>query len=147
MKSAYKVFLAGLCSLFLVACGGGGSISDDGSGTTPTPSVITVTMGISNTNISALAPATVTAKVVDSKAGALAGELVTFSLSNTNIGSFDPSTATALTNSEGLATIILNTATIAGAGTVTAKIDTGESGKIGFVMKGDGGEAGGGAQV
>lgn len=147
MKSAYKVFLAGLCSLFLVACGGGGSISDDGSGTTPTPSVITVTMGISNTNISALAPANVTAKVVDSKAGALAGELVTFSLSNTNIGSFDPSTATALTNSEGLATIILNTATIAGAGTVTAKIDTGESGKIGFVMKGDGGEAGGGAQV
>ncbi|MFB2733375.1 hypothetical protein [Shewanella mangrovisoli] len=147
MKSAYKVFLAGLCSLFLVACGGGGNISDDGTGTTPTPSVITVTMGISNTDISALAPATVTAKVVDSKVGALAGELVTFSLSNSNIGSFDPSTATALTNSEGIATIILNTATIAGAGTVTAQIDTGESGKIGFVMKGDGGEAGGGAQV
>ncbi len=38
MKSAYKVFLAGLCSLLLLACGGGGSISDDGSGTPPTPS-------------------------------------------------------------------------------------------------------------
>ncbi|UXM81073.1 hypothetical protein N7V09_14640 [Shewanella seohaensis] len=88
MKSAYKVFLAGICSLFLVACGGGGNISDDGTGTTPTPSVITVTMGISNTNISANAPATVTAKVVDSKVGALAGELVTFSLSNSNMGSF-----------------------------------------------------------
>lgn len=147
MKSAYKVFLAGLCSLLLLACGGGGSISDDGSGTPPTPSVVTVTLSITNTDISALAPATVSAKVVDSKLGSLAGELVTFTLSNSNIGSFDPSTATALTNTEGVATIILNTATIAGAGTVTGKVDTGESGKIGFVMKGDGGEAGGGAQV
>ncbi|PIW62826.1 hypothetical protein [Shewanella sp. CG12_big_fil_rev_8_21_14_0_65_47_15] len=147
MKSAYKVFLAGLCSLFLVACGGGGSITDDGSGTTPPPSVVTVTLSISNTDISALAPATVSAKVVDSKLGALVGELVTFSLSNASIGSFDPSAATALTNSDGIATIILNTATIAGAGTVTGTVDTGESGKIGFVMKGDGGEAGGGAQV
>ncbi|MCL1089298.1 hypothetical protein L2744_06665 [Shewanella profunda] len=147
MKSAYKVFLVGLCSLFLVACGGGGSISDDGGGSTPTPGVVTVTLSISNADISALAPAEVSAKVVDSKLGALAGELVTFTLSNSNIGSFDPSAATALTNSEGVATIILNTATIAGAGTVTGKVDTGESGKIGFVMKGDGGEAGGGAQV
>ncbi|MCS6119885.1 hypothetical protein G3444_13415 [Shewanella baltica] len=146
MKSAYKVFLAGLCSFFLIACGGGGSISDDG-GTTPTPGVVTVTLSLSNADISALAPAIVSAKVIDSKLGALAGELVTFTLSNVNIGSFDPSAATALTNNEGVATIILNTATIAGAGTVTGKVDTGESGKIGFVMKGDGGEAGGGAQV
>lgn len=143
MKSAYKVFLAGLCSLFLVACGGGGNITDDGSGTT----TITVTMGISNTNISAETPATVTAKVVDSKVGALAGELVTFSLNNSEMGSFFPAVATALTDSKGVATIILNTATIAGAGTVTGTIDSGESGKIGFVMAGDGGEAGGGAQV
>lgn len=143
MKSAYKVFLAGLCSLFLVACGGGGSIGEDDSGTTP----ITVTMGISNTNISAETPATVTAKVIDSKVGALEGELVTFSLNNSEMGSFFPAVATALTDSKGVATIILNTATIAGAGTVTGTIDSGESGKIGFVMAGDGGEAGGGAQV
>ncbi|MGI2064801.1 hypothetical protein [Shewanella sp. MF08487] len=147
MKSAYKVFLAGMCSLFLFACGGGGSISDDGTGNEPKPSVVTVTLSISNTDISALAPALVSAKVVNSKSGVLVGELITFTLSNSNIGSFDPSTATALTNSEGVATITLNTATIAGAGTVTGTIDTGESGKIGFVMKGDGGEAGGGAQV
>lgn len=144
MKSAYKVFLVGLYSFFLAACGGGGNISDDG--TSPT-SVITVTIGISNTNISAESPATVMAKVVDSKMGALAGELVTFSLNNSNMGSFFPATATALTNNDGIATIILNTATIAGAGTVTGKIDSGESGKIGFVMTGDGSDAGGGAQV
>lgn len=147
MKSAYKVFLAGMCSLFLFACGGGGSISDDGSGTPPTPSVVTVTMGISNIDISAIAPAEVTAKVVDSKLGPLAGILVTFSLSDSNIGSFNPSIGTALTDVNGVASITLVTATIAGAGTVSAKIDSGESGKIGFNMKGDGGVAGGGAQV
>nr|WP_320126144.1 hypothetical protein [uncultured Shewanella sp.] len=146
MKSAYKVFLAGLCSLFLIACGGGGSISDDG-GTTPTPGVVTVTMGISNIDISAIAPAEVTAKVVDSKLGPLAGILVTFSLNDSNIGSFTPSIGTALTDVNGVASITLVTATIAGAGTVSAKLDSGESGKIGFNMKGDGGVAGGGAQV
>ncbi|MCU8003942.1 MULTISPECIES: hypothetical protein [unclassified Shewanella] len=147
MKSAYKVFLAGLCSLLLSACGGGGSISDDGGGTTPKPSVVTVTMGISNTEISAIAPAEVTAKVVDSKLGPLAGILVTFSLNDSNIGSFSPSIGTDLTGVDGVARMQLVTATIAGAGTVTAKVDSGESGKIGFKMKGDGGVAGGGAQV
>ena len=111
MKSAYKVFLAGLCSLLLLACGGGGSISDDGSGTPPTPSVVTVTMGISNIDISAIAPAAVTAKVVDSKLGPLAGILVTFSLSDSNIGSFNPSIGTALTDVNGVASITLVTAT------------------------------------
>ncbi|MCU8052658.1 hypothetical protein L5M91_13055 [Shewanella sp. SM43] len=147
MKSAYKVFLAGLCSLLLSACGGGGGISDDGGGTTPKPSVVTVTMGISNTEISAIAPAEVTAKVVDSKLGPLAGILVTFSLNDSNIGSFSPSIGTDLTGVDGVARMQLVTATIAGAGTVTAKVDSGESGKIGFKMKGDGGVAGGGAQV
>ncbi|QYJ80204.1 Ig-like domain-containing protein [Shewanella acanthi] len=147
MKSAYKVFLAGLFSLFLVACGGGGNITDDGSGNSTDTGVISVTLSISNTDIAAASPATVTAKVTDSLVGPLAGELVTFSLSNSAMGSFTPAAATALTNSDGEATIILNTATIAGAGTVTATIDSGESGKIGFVMKGDGGAATGGAQV
>lgn len=147
MTSAYKVLFAVLCSLLLFACGGGGDISDDGTGGTPTPSVVTVSLTISNTDISALAPATVSAKVIDSKLGVLAGELVTFSLSNPSIGSFDPSVATALTDSRGVAMITLNTATIAGAGTVTGALESGESGKVGFVMKGDGGEAGGGAQV
>jgi hypothetical protein len=149
MKSAYKNWIAICCSLFLFACGGGGGISDDGSGTGggSTQGVVSVTMGISNTDISAVAPATVTATVRDSKLGAKAGKLVTFTLNNSAMGSFNPTTGTALTDASGMATIILNTATIAGAGEVTAKIDTGESGKIGFNMKGDGGDAGGGAQV
>ncbi len=148
MKSVYKIFFAGLYSLFLVACGGGGNITDDGTDTPiDTASVITVTLSISNTDISASTPASVTAKVVDSKLGALVGELVTFSLNNTSLGSFIPATATALTNNEGVATITLNTATLAGAGTVTGTIDSGESGKVGFNMKGDGSPAGSSVQV
>lgn len=139
MKSAYKVFLAGLCSLFLVACGGGGSISDDGSGTTPTPSVITVSLSISNSdNVSLATPAEVKATVVDSKTGPKAGVVVTFKLDNTSLGIFTPATGTQLTDSSGVATIKLETATLAGAGNVTASIATGESATKGFFSKGDG---------
>lgn len=149
MTSAYKVFFAVCCSFFLFACGGGGDISDEGTGGTPepTPSVVTVVMGISNIDISAIAPAEVTAKVVDSKLGPLVGELVTFSLSDSDIGSFTPSTGTALTDADGIAKITLVTATVAGAGTVSAQVDGGATAKIGFNMAGDGGIAGGGAQV
>ena len=148
MKSAYKVWFAVLCSFFLFACGGGGSLSDDDSGgVTPTPSVVTIAMTISNVDISSVAPATVTATVTDSKLGALVGELVTFSLDNSQMGSFNPATGTALTDANGVATITLSTATIAGAGVVSASVSSGESAKIGFNMKGDGGEAGGGAQI
>ncbi|MFB2758959.1 invasin [Shewanella xiamenensis] len=139
MKSAYKVFLAGLCSLFLVACGGGGSISDDGSGTPPTPGVITVSLSISNSdNVSLATPAEVKATVVDSKTGPKAGVVVTFKLDNELLGTFTPSTGTQLTDAFGVATIKLDTATLAGAGNVTASIASGESATKGFFSKGDG---------
>ncbi|MEN8617264.1 invasin [Shewanella baltica] len=138
MKSAYKVFLAGLCSLFLIACGGGGSISDDG-GTTPTPGVVTVTLSISNSDsVSVATPAEVKATVVDSKTGPLAGVVVSFKLDNDALGSFTPSTGTQLTNSSGVATVKLDTATLAGAGNVTASVASGASITKGFYSKGDG---------
>ncbi|WP_297897018.1 invasin [Shewanella sp.] len=139
MKSAYKVFLAGLCSLFLVACGGGGNITDDGSGTTPPPSEVTVTLSISNSdNVSLATPAEVQATVVDSKTGPKAGVVVTFKLDNDELGTFTPSTGTQLTDSSGVAKIKLETANLAGAGSVTASIGTGESASMGFYSKGDG---------
>ncbi|HCE50458.1 MAG TPA: invasin, partial [Shewanella baltica] len=138
MKSAYKVFLAGLCSFFLIACGGGGSISDDG-GTTPTPGVVTVTLSISNSDsVSVATPAEVKATVVDSKTGPLAGIVVSFKLDNDALGSFTPSTGTQLTNSSGVATVKLDTATLAGAGNVTASVASGASITKGFYSKGDG---------
>jgi hypothetical protein len=152
MKSAYKVFLAGLCSLLLSACGGGGSISDDGSGTPPTPSVVTVTLSISNTDISAAMPATVSAKVVDSKLGALANKLVTFSLDDSALGVFQTldnsaSNGAVVTDANGIASLQLLTAKKAGGGVITAKVASGEFGDIPFIMKGDGGDAGGGPQI
>lgn len=152
MKSVYKVFLVGLCSLFFVACGGGGSISDDGGGSTPTPGVITVSLTISNTNISAATPATVSAKVVDSKLGVLANKLVTFTLGDSALGVFQTLEDTAsngavVTDANGVASLKLLTAQKAGGGVITAKVSSGESGTIPFMMKGDGGNAGGGPQV
>ncbi|MFP8845240.1 Ig-like domain-containing protein [Shewanella baltica] len=138
MKSAYKVFFAGLCSLFLIACGGGGSISDDG-GTTPTPGVVTITLSISNSDsVSVATPAEVKATVVDSKTGPLAGVVVSFKLDNDALGSFTPSTGTQLTDSSGVATVKLDTATLAGAGNVTASVASGASITKGFYSKGDG---------
>ncbi|MGI1943759.1 invasin [Shewanella glacialipiscicola] len=139
MKSAYKVFLAGMCSLFLFACGGGGSISDDGTGTEPKPSVVTVTLSISNSDsVSVATPAEVKATVIDSKTGPLAGVVVSFKLDNEDLGSFTPSTGTQLTDSSGVATLKLNTATLAGAGNITASVASGASITKGFYSKGDG---------
>ncbi len=149
MKSAFNVFLAGLASLVLVACSGGGSISEDGGGggTTPPDPTIEVSLAISNTDITAAAPATLTATVADSTGALKAGELVTFNLNDAQMGTFDPAVGTALTDSSGVATILLRTASVEGAGSVRGSISTGESGTIGFNMAGDGGDATGGAQV
>lgn len=152
MKSAYKVFLAGMCSLFLFACGGGGSILDDGTGNEPKPSVVTVTLSISNTDISAAIPATVSAKVVDSKLGVLANKLVTFSLDDSALGVFQTldnsaSNGAVVTDANGIASLQLLTAKKAGGGVITAKVASGEYADIPFIMKGDGGDAGGGPQI
>ncbi|MGI2260032.1 hypothetical protein [Shewanella sp. GXUN23E] len=146
MKSAFNVFFAGLACLFMVACSGGGSISEDGGGTTPTPTV-KLDLAISNTDITAAAPAELTASVFNSSGLPITGELVTFSLNDSRMGTFDPAIGTALTNSAGVASIVLRTASVEGAGSVSASIGSGESDSVGFNMAGDGGDATGGAQV
>ncbi|MGX9463228.1 hypothetical protein ACWXWU_18630 [Shewanella sp. A14] len=146
MRSAYKVYLALLCSFFLVACGGGGGITDDGSGggTTPDPT-ISITLSIDNDQISVAEPAFLNATVKDST-GAAVSTLVTFSLNNNEYGTFSPSTGEVVTDSSGVATIQLNTAEINTGATVTATTATGESASLFVTMTGDGGVAGG-AQV
>ncbi|MCS6099052.1 hypothetical protein ACRN9J_04165 [Shewanella baltica] len=147
MKSAYKVFLAGLCSLFLIACGGGGSISDDGSGTPPpTSQTILVTLSIDNTKISAAEPAMIIATVKDST-GAAVSVLVTFKLNNDKYGTFVPGTGEVATNADGVATVQLNTGSIPTGATVTASISSGESASVNVTMVGDGGEAGSGGSA
>ncbi|MCH4293744.1 hypothetical protein MJ923_05435 [Shewanella sp. 3B26] len=150
MKSALKLWLATFLSFLLVACGGGGSITDTGGGdggTAPTDT-ITVTASIDRQEIDAENPATITANVKGSISGAKSGKLVTFKLNDESMGTFTPATGTALTDSNGNASIQLSTADKAGAGTVTASVDSGEESEpVGFVMKGDGGTSTGGAQV
>lgn len=134
MRSAFKFCFTLLCSFLLFACGGGGSISDTGDGSTPPTGTTTVTLNISDPNISAENPATLTATVSNSLTGALAGQLVTFTLSNENLGTFNPAIGTALTDADGKAVISLATSNIAGAGTVSAAISSGESASVGFTM-------------
>jgi hypothetical protein len=148
MKSAYKVYLALLFSLFISACGGGGSITDSGDGGgTPTPAVTSVVLSSSTVDVTVATPATITATVSDSVKGPLSGEFITFSLKDPLSGTFDPVSGTARTNAQGVATIKLATADKAGASLVTAALESGEFGTVAVSMKGDGGQAAGGAQV
>ncbi|KVX02267.1 hypothetical protein [Shewanella frigidimarina] len=147
MRSAYKVYFALLCSFFLVACGGGGSITDDGTGGGTTPnSTISISLSIDNDQVSVAEPAIITATVKDST-GAAVSTLVSFTLNNDDYGTFSPSTGEVVTNSSGVATIQLNTAEINTGATVTATTTSGESASLFVTMAGDGGVAGGGAQV
>ncbi|WP_394202246.1 Ig-like domain-containing protein [Shewanella waksmanii] len=150
MQSAFKVFVSYFLLFFIVACSGGGDISDSGGGGTdpaPDPGVNALSVSISSQFIDASQAATVSATVTNSQTGAVAGELVTFTLNDQSLGSFSPGIGTALTDANGIATILLATSNVAGAGTVEASIDDGASGKVGFNMAGDGGEVTDGAVV
>jgi hypothetical protein len=118
----------------LVACGGGdGGLSreDDGGDDGTTGDIITVTLAISNLNVTAQSPATITSTVMEGSK-AKEGIVVTFI---TTLGSFTSGAGTALTDSNGVASIVLNSGDISGAGVVTATISTGEEGAIGFTTE------------
>jgi len=143
VSSPFKTFniIAGFAMLsILAACGGSGSgfVEPDpgtgggGGGTTSATVSISITAG----TITPANPATVTAVVSDG----LAGTVVTFSLSN-SAGQLDPVAGTALTDASGTATITLTAGEAAGAGTVTAAIDSGATDSVGFASDGNGEES------
>jgi len=107
---------------------GGG---DDSSG------VIFVDLSISNKEISALDPATITITLTRDGLG-VPDKLVTFTLDNNDLASFLPQSGTANTSSEGIATITLTAGGTAGAGEITATIDDVEVAKTTFNSAGDG---------
>ncbi|WP_064791700.1 hypothetical protein [Shewanella woodyi] len=150
MQSAYKIFTAFFLSFFIIACSGGGGISDT---TDPNPEpdegTISITLSTSSSEINAATPATLTATVTNSKTGVMTNTLVTFNLSDDTLGAFNPGTGTALTNSEGQAQIQLATSNIPGATSVSVSVEgfTGTSPTVGVNMAGDGGDADGGALV
>ncbi|WP_153913716.1 invasin [Shewanella sp. TC10] len=141
MRSAQRLFLALLSSIFLFACSGGGSITDDGGGGTDPVETISIELSSSvesDVEIDATTGAVLTATVTSSTNGAVSGELVTFALNNAELGTFSNETATAVTNSSGVATISIFSANIAGSGSVSATIESGESVSLAVTMKGDG---------
>jgi hypothetical protein len=147
MTSAYKVCLGLFFSILLSACGGGGSITDTGDGGTSPEPKTTVVLTSDLDTIDATKEATITATVSDTAKGALAGEFVTFKLKDPLSGTFNPISGTARTNAQGVATMKLATANKGGASLVSASLESGESGTVAVSMKGDGGQAAGGAQV
>ncbi|MBR9728979.1 Ig-like domain-containing protein [Shewanella intestini] len=146
MRSAYNVFFALFCSLFLIACSGGGDIGGGDDGNNPTPAGISVELETTTDQIEAATPAIITAKVTDEN-GSPVSTLVSFSLNNDLYGTFTPGTGEVTTNGDGIATVTVNTASVNTGATITATITSGESNSINVTMAGDGGEAGGGAQV
>ena len=95
----------------LVACGGGslegGSEPSDG---VSAPSNI-LTISISDTNVTEQNPATITV-TLNKDGEPVAGEVITFTAS---LGHFLPESGTALTGTNGVATIVLNSGDISGA--------------------------------
>ncbi|EGM70325.1 invasin domain 3-containing protein [Shewanella sp. HN-41] len=151
MKSAYKVFLAGICSLFLVACGGGGSISDDGSGTTPSDKYV-VKLELVNsdgqaiTEVSNAIPGKLKATLTKN-ASVLAGARIVFSLEGQ--GALTPDSG--VTNANGNVSIDVLPGNKLGSGKITATYTPGSgssvTANVAFNTKGDGGASTGGAQV
>jgi hypothetical protein len=118
----------------LTGCGGGDGGFD--GGTTPdggdTTDPIIISLSISDELVTEQSPATITATVMQGTE-AIASKVVTF---ETTLGAFSPESGTALTDSSGVATIVLTAGDIAGAGTVTATIDSSETANIGFTTQG-----------
>jgi len=126
-----------LMAMVLTACGGGGgnpgstgnagSTSGSGGTGTTTPVVATASVGVrfhggaAAGTLTAAAPETVTATVLDKDSKPVANAFVAFATDNT-LATFRQSAATALTDTNGVATVIMVPANLgaAGAGTVTA---------------------------
>lgn len=136
-----------LMAMMLTACGGGGGNpgttagagTGSGSGTgTGTAVTATASVGVrfhggaAAGTLTAAAPETVTATVLDKDGKPVANAIVTFATDNT-LALFTPTTATALTDANGVATVTMRPASLAaaGAGTVTATATVGDATLVG----------------
>lgn len=88
---------------------------------------------INDRTISEAIPGYVQVQVRDSQLLPLAGELATFS---STLGNCIPASCTALTDNNGLATVVLEAGSIAGAGEVTVTVGDGTA-SLGFMTLGD----------
>jgi len=149
MKALIKFIIVCTTSIMLFACGGSGdSLTRDGSvagSTTPDPDPIatyTVAVSIADSQgnaqneVSEGNSLNITATLTATSGGNISDVLVTFSLSQAGLATFNNDTATALTNSAGVAMIGLEVGNLRGDGVVSATIEGGASGTVGFSSAG-----------
>ncbi len=119
MNRVLRILWVSLCSLVLVACGGGGGSAGNstfgsgsgggtgggGTGGGGTSLTYAVAVTLSNQTVTAAQPATVSAKVTASDGSNVANQVVTFGTA-AGLGSF--SALSALTDSSGVATVTLS---------------------------------------
>ncbi|AWB64957.1 hypothetical protein C2869_00210 [Saccharobesus litoralis] len=110
-------------SLFLVACGGGGSI-DNGSGNQQKLEEYALTVAFTGSDVvTPQQSATVNATLLHNGTP-VSGQIITFSTADA--GTLDPVSGKKVTDTNGVASITLQSGTVAGAGTITATFDLGE---------------------
>ncbi len=149
MNALIKFLVVCATTLMLFACGGGSeSLSRDGGGvitSTPDPDPVvtySVAVGIADSQGNASnvvgegSPLTITATLSATNGGSVNDVLVSFSLSSPELAAFNNDTATALTNADGVAVIGLEVGNQRGDGIVSATIDAGASGTVGFSSTG-----------
>lgn len=144
MTSTLKVAAIYLLSLMLVACGGGGSLSNDGGGN-PTPSTYSISFSVVdeqggavdhvNGELSASAPWTVQAKVTKD-GSAQAGVTVTFTLADGEVASLSKGSDT--TNSDGVAEVQVLAGGKKGSVVLSARLIDNTEATLSFDSAGDG---------
>ncbi len=142
MRNIRQLLVAFLMSA-LVACGGGGTIGEDGGTTTPTFSLalsLSNSAGTAANTVSKASPLTVKVKLSSSDGSSVSNKLVTFTVNDGQLASFNNGAGTAQTNANGEASIGLVVGTKSGAGLITASLSSGEKAEITFSSLGDGGE-------
>lgn len=120
----------------LVACGGGdGGLT--GNGSESEPDAITLSISKSDGDLAAANDVTVSVTVMQGSQ-LQSGKLVTFLLTDNTVANFSPEIGTAVTNSSGVATILVKATSIAGGVEVTASYSTATPVAIAFNSVGDG---------
>jgi hypothetical protein len=119
------------CSMLLAACGGGGgnpgAVSGGSGGSTTTGPTITVGLfnaaGTASSALATGADLTGKATVLDASGKAVANAVVAFT-TNTALASITPTIGTALTDANGVATVLVRaaSASVSGAGTLAASV-------------------------
>jgi hypothetical protein len=132
----------------LVACGGGDGDLTGGNDGGSTPDPVTLTLSKSDGDLSGDNDITLSATVMQGST-AVANKLVTFKLTDPTLALFSPAVGTSVTDSTGLATLIVKATSVAGGVEVTASVSDNDvtDVKLGFNSVGGGAGGSDGAPV